>query len=117
MTHLILLLLNVNGAFVADGDITDDEIPLLGVVEGVDCLLETVRDDDDNDDVVVLLLFVVVIDSDTAVAVVTGIAMVLFELMLCDLVGSLRGDGGTCSHSDITCATTTTTTTTHFRYN
>lgn len=78
---------------VADGDITEDEKPLLGVVDDVDCLLETVRDD-------VVLLFVVTVvdvdDSDTVVAVVTGITGVLFELTLCDFVGGLRGEGGTC---------------------
>ena len=79
----------------ADGDITEDEKPLLGVVDDVDCLLETVRDD-------VVLLFVVTVivvdidDSDTIAAVVTGITVVLFELTLCDFVGGLRGEGGTC---------------------
>ena len=77
-----------------DGDITEDEKPLLGVVDDVDCLLETVRDD-------VVLLFVVTViddidDSDTVAAVVTGITVVLLELTLCDFVGGLRGEGGTC---------------------
>ena len=92
-TDLVLLLLSVNGVVVAvDGDVTDDEKPLLGVVEDVDSLLETVRDD-------IVLLFVVIVDdvdNDTVVAVVTGITTVLFELTLCDFVGGLRGDGGPC---------------------
>ena len=99
-THLILLLLNVNGVLVDDdGDIADNDKLLLGVDEGVDCLLGTVRD--------IVLLFVVAVvsvtdvvtgnDSDAVVAVVTAIDMVLFELMLCDLTVSLRGDGGTCT--------------------
>ena len=92
-TDLVLLLLSVNGVVVAvDGDVTDDEKPLLGVVEDVDSLLETVRDE-------IVLLFVVIVvdvDNDTVVAVVTGITTVLFELTLCDFVGGLRGDEGTC---------------------
>lgn len=40
---LALLLLSVNGELaVADGDIIEDDRPLLGAVEDVDCLLETV---------------------------------------------------------------------------
>ena len=81
------------------GDNTnDDEKPLVGVVEGVGCLLETVLDG------VVLLLFVVTVVvnvSDTVVAAVTAIIMVLFELTLCDLTGGLRGDEGTCTTQGI----------------
>ena len=87
---------------VAVGDnTTADEMPLLGVVEGVGCLLGTVLDG-------VVLLFAVVVAtvavnvSGTVVAVVTGIIMVLFELTLCDLAGVLRGDGGTCTTQRIT---------------
>ena len=87
------MLLSVNGVLVVDGDNTADDKPLLGVVEGVGCLLETVLDG------AVLLLFVVIVVvnvSDTVVAVVTAIVVVAFELTLCDLTGGLRGDGGTC---------------------
>ena len=84
---------------VVVGDNTADEMPLLGVVEGVGCLLGTVLDG-------VVLLFVVVIVvvnvSDSVVAVVTAIIMVLFELTLCDLAGVLRGDEGTCATQCIT---------------
>ena len=95
-THLILLLLSINGVLVVDDDDDDtseDVKPLLGVVaEDVD-LLETVRD-------VVLLFVVIVVDDvandvrDTVIAVVTAVAMVLllFELTLCDLTVGLRGD-------------------------
>lgn len=76
-----------------DGDVSEDDKPLLGVVEDdddVDCLLDTVRDG-----VLLFVAIVVVNDSDTVVAVVTAIAMVVLELTLCDLAGGLRGDGGT----------------------
>ena len=83
------------------GESTNDEKPLLGVVEGVDCLLET---ETVLAVVVVLLLFVVnvaVSVSDVVVAVVLAIAMA-FELTLCDLTGGFRGDGGTCATLGIT---------------
>ena len=78
------------------GESTEDEKPLLGVVEGVGCLLET---ETVLAVVVVLLLFVVIAaasDSDGVVAVVTAVIMA-FELTLCDLTGGFRGDGGTCA--------------------
>ena len=93
------MLLNVSGVLVVVGDSTEDERPLVGVVEGVGGLLvETVLD-------CVVLLFVVTVVvnvSDTVVAVVTAIVMMLFELTLCDLTGGLRGDGGTCATQGIT---------------
>ena len=51
------------------------------MVEGIDCLLVTVVVNGNG--------------SDTAVAVVTAIVVVMFELTLCDLAGGLLGDGGT----------------------
>jgi len=81
---------------VTDDDIgidVDNDGPLLLLIllaaEVEDVLLGTVRDE-------LLMIAVVVVngnDIDMVVAMVIGI--VTLELTLCDLVGALRGDGGT----------------------
>ena len=80
-----------------DDNDNDGALLLLLILLGVEdvLLIETVRDE--------LLIGVVVIDdaivvisgNDIGIVVAMVIGIVLLELTLCDLVGALRGDGGT----------------------
>ena len=101
-TNLILLLIIVNGAVdeVAIDDDDDDGVLLLLLilVAEVDnvLLLETVRDEILQLDVVAVIIDVVVVSgNDNGMVEAMVIGMVLLELTLCDLIGALRGDGGT----------------------